>query len=38
MVLQSSYSSFLIFAQVRVSSTADHEHHLVEDLGEPGQP
>ena len=23
---------------MRVSETADHKHHLAEDLGEPGQP
>ena len=27
-----------IFGQVRVFEAADHKHHLVEDLGEPGQP
>ena len=26
------------YLQVRVSETADHQHHLAEDLGEPGQP
>ena len=40
MVLGSLCSSLtsLTFLKVRVSETADHQHHLAEDLGEPGQP